>query len=87
MVQELSRQQLSAHTGLLLLLLQQGGALAPVLWAIHGGALLLGFGVVACAAMSGMAAVTIVATMRKVASIMKMVLFMLFTSSLFVEEQ
>lgn len=45
---------------------------------MHGGALLLGFGVVACAAISGMTAVAIVATMRTVANMVKVVFFMIF---------
>ena len=38
----------------------------------------MGFGVVACAAISGMTAVAIVAMMRTVASMVKVVFFMLF---------
>lgn len=45
---------------------------------MHGGALLLGFGVVAFADISGMTAVAIVAMIRTVASMVNVVFFMLF---------
>jgi hypothetical protein len=44
---------------------------------MHGDALLLGFGVVACAAITGMTAVAIVAITRTVASMVKAVFFTL----------
>ena len=72
-------RQPSVHAAAFGLLLQQGGAFAPVLCAMQGGALLLGFGVLAWAVMSGSAAAVIVAMMRAVVRIIRVV-FCVFDS-------
>lgn len=82
MSQEDSGQHPSIQPAFFTLSLQQGGALAPVLWAMHVGALLLGLGVAACAAMSGMAAAMIVATMSTVARMVRVNFCMLVFTSL-----